>query len=69
MQPGQPAAIEELMTQLPIGLVENFYGALLYETLDVVNEKRQSVKQLKRQRYDHARDAKQYTSQKEQLLQ
>ena len=46
------------MSQLPIGLIENFYGALLYENLDVINEKRQSVKQIKRQRYEYARESK-----------
>lgn len=40
--------LDELMSQLPIGLIENFYGALLYENYDVINEKRQSVKQIKR---------------------
>jgi hypothetical protein len=32
--------VEELMSLLPIGLVENFYGALLYENLDVINNKK-----------------------------
>ena len=36
--------LDELMSQLPIGLIENFYGALLYENFDIINEKRQSVK-------------------------